>query len=248
MEDVGSLLDATYLKTAEQAGLSKEANRQVVASFVQEAIDFSFKLVMIRPDFVDLARQMIDDQGSTLLVGTVIDFPGGASVVGEKLQEAEALIESGADELDFVLNYEAFKRGELSKVKDEIEQCTALCLSKARVVKWIIETAALSDEQIASVSSLIKEVVLTNFGTEQMPSVFVKTSTGFYQTLDGSPSGATLEAVRIIKANASPLPIKAAGGVRNLVDVEQMVKEGVRRIGTSSAKEIVLGKKTNKEY
>lgn len=248
MEDVGSLLDATYLKTAEQAGLSKEANRQVVASFVQEAIDFSYKLVMIRPDFVDLARQMIDDQSSALLVGTVIDFPGGASVVGEKLQEAKALIESGADELDFVLNYEAFKRGELSKVKDEIEQCTAFCLSKAKTVKWIIETAALSDEQIASVSSLIKEVVLTNFGIEQIPSVFVKTSTGFYQTLDGRPSGATLEAVRIIKTNASPLPIKAAGGVRSLVDVEQMVKEGVSRIGTSSAKEIVLGKKTNKEY
>lgn len=245
--DIRQYLDSTYLKTAGQAGLSADENRKVVADSVREAIDEKFKLIMIRPDMVSMARHMIDDAGSSVLVGTVIDFPEGKSPVSEKIKEARQAIQDGADELDFVCNYTAFKSGDEGLLKEEIEAGTQLGIEHLKTVKWIIEVAALTESEIARISSLIKGVVVAKF-EGHYNEVFVKSSTGFYKTPDGVPNGATIPSITIMLDNASPLPIKAAGGVRTYDEAVQMLNLGVKRIGTSAAKAIANGQNSNSGY
>ena len=247
MKHVASLLDSTYLKTAKQASLSDSENQQIVNELAQEAIAFNFKLVMIRPVYVRKTRMFLDEQDSNVLIGTVIDFPLGEASLEAKLSEAKQAITDGADELDFVVNYQAFQKGDVEGVKTQIKACTALCLKNGKVAKWIIEIAALSDEEIASLTSLISEEVEQSFPNE-VEKVYIKSSTGFYQRVDGGPVGATLFGVKIMKDNSGRLPIKAAGGVRNIEDVKRMLDLGVSRIGTSSAKQIILGVQTTKDY
>lgn len=115
--NVKQYLDSTYLKTASQAGLSDAENALVVKNVIVEAIKEEFKLVMIRPEFVAMAKEMIAEAKSILLVGTVIDFPEGKSNLETKIKEANEAITNGADDLDFVCNYEAFKNGEIDLVK-----------------------------------------------------------------------------------------------------------------------------------
>ena len=247
MKEVCALLDSTYLKTAQQACIEESENQKIVRSVVQEAIDFGFKLVMIRSEYVQEAKQMIQQQSSNLLVGTVIDFSKGCSSVDDKINMASEAMRFGTDELDFVINYEAFKNNDLDTVKAEVERCTSLCLKKQKVVKWIIEIAALSDQQIASITQLIRDVVEKNFVKDVM-NVFVKSSTGFYVRNDGGPVGATVDGIKIMSMNSGLLPLKAAGGVRTLLDVQKMVSLGVSRIGTSSARQIIQGKKVKTKY
>ncbi|MVO08834.1 deoxyribose-phosphate aldolase [Flavobacterium sp. TP390] len=241
-------LDATYLKTAAQAGISKKENIRIVEQNIQEAIQYDFKLIMIRPEFVSLAKTMIVEAKSKLSVGTVIDFPKGDNATEFKVIEAKKAILDGADELDFVLDYEAFKRGEITMIKEQVLICTKLALESNKVVKWIIEVAALSHHQIIQLCVLIKNVIIANFKESFYDYVFVKSSTGFYQTQEGLPNGATVETVKIMLENAFPLPVKAAGGVRNYEEAVEMIKLGVKRIGTSAAKAIVEGKESNSEY
>lgn len=248
MTDIKPYLDSTYLKTAEQAGLSEQENDKVVENFIAESIRENFKLVMIRPQYVAKARQMVSAAKSNLSVGTVIDFPHGNSSIDAKLAEAEKAIADGADELDFVCDYEAFKRGGVQKVKDEVLACTRLCLSHLKTVKWIIEVAALNNLQIAQLSSLVKNIVMSHFKESEYQMVFVKSSTGFYQTTDGLPNGATVPSIIIMLENASPLPIKAAGGVRTYEEAVEMINLGVKRIGTSAAKAIASGQVSGNTY
>jgi deoxyribose-phosphate aldolase len=246
--NIKQYLDATYLKTATQAGLSEVENAIVVKNNIQEAIEEQFKLIMIRPDMVSMAKKMITDANSTLQIGTVIDFPEGKSSAEEKLKEAIQAIKDGADDLDFVCNYEAFKRGELDLVKDEILKCTQLGLDNGKVVKWIIEVAALDDKQIIQLSAFIKNIVVSNFKQESFPNVFVKSSTGFYKTENNLPNGATIPSIIMMLENASPLPVKAAGGVRTYGEAVEMIRLGVKRIGTSGAKSIANGQNSSSEY
>jgi deoxyribose-phosphate aldolase len=246
--NIKTYLDSTYLKTAEQAGLSESENEIVVKGFVEEAIDEDFKLIMIRPNMVALARRIISSANSKVQVGTVIDFPEGKSSIAEKLDEAIQSIENGADELDFVCNYEAFKKGDEILVKEEILKGTQLGLGHNKIVKWIIEVAALNDLQIAKLSALIKNIVMANFNEEAYEAVFVKSSTGFYKTVNNLPNGATVSSVKIILENASPLPVKAAGGVRTYDEAVEMIQLGVKRIGTSGAKAIANGQASSSQY
>ncbi|HEX9980400.1 MAG TPA: deoxyribose-phosphate aldolase [Flavobacterium sp.] len=239
--NIRQYLDSTYLKTAEQAGLNEDENTAVAEGFIREAIDEGFKLIMIRPDKVALAKKMIAEADSAVAVGTVIDFPDGRSLPEQKLQEAQQAIADGADELDFVCNYTAFKEGDTELLKNEIFECTQLGLSHLKVVKWIIEVAALDEREIAQLSSLIKNVVLTNFPADNYNSVYVKSSTGFFKTDGGKPNGATMHSIIIMLENAAPLQVKASGGVRTYNEAVEMINLGVKRIGTSSAKAIADG-------
>lgn len=238
---IGNYLDSTYLKTPTQSGLSEAETEKKVRQLVQECINENFVLAMIRPEYVSMAREMIDVVGASVKIGTVIGFHEGTNSIKQKLDEAQKAIANGADELDYVVNYQLFIKGDSQTVQDEILQGTQLGLDHHKVVKWIIEIAALSDPQIASLTKLIKEVVVNNFPEDQWKNVYVKSSTGFYQTTDGKPNGATFEAMKIIKENAEPLSIKAAGGVRNYEEAVKMIELGVTRIGTSSAKTISDG-------
>ncbi|RZJ73970.1 deoxyribose-phosphate aldolase [Flavobacterium sp.] len=246
--DVRQFLDSTYLKTGDQAGISEPENTKVVEAAIREAIEFGFKLIMIRPEYVAMAREMISKAESKVLVGTVIDFPLGKASVEQKLAEAEKAIEDGADDLDFVIDYSAFKNGDVDKAKAEVLAGTALGLASHKTVKWIIEVAALDDLQIARLSALVKKIVVSNFKEIQYPNVFVKSSTGFYQTQNGVPNGATKESIVIMLENACPLPVKAAGGVRNFRESEEMIQLGVKRIGTSSAKAIFEQRTSDSDY
>lgn len=246
--NVKQYLDSTYLKTASQAGLLEAENTIVVKNAIQEAIDEGFKLIMIRPEHVVLAKEMISKANSVLLVGTVIDFPEGKENLETKIKEANKAIEDGADDLDFVCNYEAFKNGETDLVKQEILIGTQIGLANNKTVKWIIEVAALNDKEIIQLSALIKNVVISHFNEEDFASVFVKSSTGFYQTQDNLPNGATVSTIIIMLENASPLSVKAAGGVRSYEDAIEMIRLGVKRIGTSAAKAIANGENTTNQY
>ena len=246
--NIKQYLDSTYLKTASQAGLSEADNSVVVKNAIEEAIAEGFKLIMIRPEYVSLAKKMILEANSTVLVGTVIDFPEGKSDLETKIKEANEAIENGADDLDFVCNYEAFKNGDLALVKNEILIGTQIGLAHNKTIKWIIETAALTDKEIIQLSALIKNVVISNFKEENYSSVFVKSSTGFFKTENDLPNGATVPVIIIMLENASPLPVKAAGGVRSYEDAIEMIRLGVKRIGTSAAKAIANGENTPNQY
>jgi len=246
--DIKQYLDSTYLKTPEQAGISSAENEKVVKSFIKEAIDENFKLIMIRPDMVAVAKEMIEKAKSKVLIGTVIGFPEGTYSLESKLEEAKKAIADGADDLDFVCNYEAFKNGEIDLVKEEVLKGTQLGLLNHKTVKWIIEAAALNNQQIMQLSCLVKNIVISNFSEDNFHSVFVKSSTGFYKTENNLPNGATVQNIIMMLENASPLPVKAAGGVRTLEEAEEMIRLGVKRIGTSAAKTIADGKESKGSY
>ncbi|MCW4468674.1 deoxyribose-phosphate aldolase [Flavobacterium sp. MFBS3-15] len=239
--DIKQYLDSTYLKTAGQAGITEVENRDVVRGVVHEAIHENFKLAMVRPDMVAMAKQMVAGARSSVLVGTVIDFPLGNNSLEYKLAEAGQAIADGADELDFVLDYEGFKNGNIAEVKKQVLECTRLGLSYGKIVKWIIEVAALNDHEIVQLSALVKNIVVSNFEETEYNRVFVKSSTGFYPVGDGKPNGATVPAIKLMLENAFPLPVKAAGGVRSFEEAQEMILLGVKRIGTSSAKAIADG-------
>lgn len=248
MKELKEFMDSTYLKTADQAGLSVEENNKVVAELVEEAIAEDFKLAMIRPDQVSSARKLVDAANSNVLVGTVIDFPEGNRGLESKLSEAKQAVMDGADDLDFVIDYTAFKNGLIDQVKEEVNQCTAYGLESGKCVKWIIETAALSDMEIVQLTTLVKNVVIRNFEEKYYSKVFVKSSTGFFKTENGKPSGATVPAIVLMLENAGPLPVKASGGVRDRETALEMINLGVKRLGTSSAKIIVDGSGTVDSY
>ena len=246
--NIKQFLDSTYLKTAKQASVSENENIEFNIKSIQEAIDYNFKLIMIRPEIVAIAKKMIDESNSKVTIGTVIDFPLGQNSLESKLIEAQAAIDNGADDLDFVVNYEAYKEGKIEEVKEQVLKCTSLGLQNHKIVKWIIEVAALNDSDIIGLCVLIKNVVISNFKENQYENVFVKSSTGFYQTQNNLPNGATIHAIKIMLENSFPLPIKAAGGVRNYDEAVEMIKLGVKRIGTSAAKAIVEGNKAENGY
>lgn len=246
--NINQYLDSTYLKTPSQANISQKETQQKVFELIDEAIINNFKLVMIRPDFVSVAKERISKANSDVLVGTVIGFHEGTTSIENKLKEAQKAIDDHADELDFVVNYTAFLEGKINLVKSEIFKGTKLGLDNNKIVKWIIEIAALNNQQIIAITQLIRDVILHNFGEENADKVFVKSSTGFFKTENNKPNGATFEAMQLIADNAKPLQIKAAGGVRSYADAKKMIHLGVTRIGTSSAKLISEGGQTKDNY
>ena len=244
--DLAPYMDSTYLKTPEQAGIGEEETEVIVFNTIQDAIEHNMKLVMLRPEYVEAAREYIDSKGANVLVGTVIGFPNGDNSLGEKLDEAIQAIEDGVDELDFVVDYKAFKNGELDTIRYEVSEGTSIGVDAGKSVKWIIESAALNDEEITNLTSLIRDIVIQTVGPEKAKNVFVKTSTGFYQSDDNSPIGATPEAVSIMKSNSGPLQVKASGGIYSIEDAEKMISAGATRLGTSAAKDIIKGNKIEK--
>ena len=114
--EMGQYMDSTYLKTSEQAGIGDEETEVIVFNTIKDAIEHNMKLVMLRPEYVEVARNLIDSEGANVLVGTVIDFPYGNGSVTDKVQEAKQAVNNGADELDFVIDYRAYLRGNVEKV------------------------------------------------------------------------------------------------------------------------------------
>ncbi len=177
--NIAQYLDSTYLKTPEQSGISHEETLQLDKKLTQEAIDNGIFAVMIRPDYVAEIKKYIQEKNSNVVVGTVIGFHEGTYSIEEKLAEASKAIEDGADELDFVINYNAYLQGNIDLVKEEFVKCTKLALQNHKIAKWIIEIAALADEQIADLTKNISNWAEENFSADDLPHIFVKSSTGF---------------------------------------------------------------------
>lgn len=222
MTNIASLIDHTLLKA--------EATAPQIEQLCKEAAEYNFASVCVNPAWVSLAAKQLGN--SEVKVCTVIGFPLGASTSETKAFETKDAIEKGAGEIDMVLNIGALKSGQEDLVKSDVEAVVNAAKGKA-IVKVILETCLLTDEEIKSASRLSKEA-----GAD-----FVKTSTGF------STGGATVEAVRLMRETVGPdLGVKASGGVRSLEDVEKMVEAGATRIGASSGVQIMQGLTSDNDY
>ena len=227
--NIASYLDSTYLKTAAESGISEIETKEIVVNSIKEAIDAKFACIMIRSEFIAIAKELIETSKSKLKVGTVVDFPFGNSTTKLKITEAKLAVESGAYDIDYVCDYNAFKRGDFAKFDADILEGTRLVLANKKIVKWIIETGALSVDEIKAIAKRISKLIQSNF-PQNANKVFIKTSTGYY-----GGYGATVKDVKAIKSVAGNLQIKASGGMSSLNDCLEMIKAGANRIGTSKA-------------
>lgn len=222
MTNIASYIDHTLLKA--------EATEQQIIQLCKEAAEYNFASVCVNPAWVSTAAAELTN--STAKVCTVIGFPLGASTSETKAFETADAISKGAGEIDMVINIGALKSGNTEMVKKDIEAVVNAAAGKA-IVKVIIETSLLTDEEKTAASRLTKEA-----GAD-----FVKTSTGF------STGGATIADVKLMREAVGPdLGVKASGGVRSLEDVQAMIDAGATRIGASSGVQIMQGLTSNSDY
>ncbi len=222
MTNIASYIDHTLLKP--------ESTESQVVQLCKEAAEFKFASVCVNPTWVETAA--VELAGSGVKVCTVIGFPLGASTPETKAFETTDAISKGAGEIDMVLNVGALKSGNTDHVKKDIEAVVNAAKGKA-IVKVILETCLLTDDEKVTASRLSKEA-----GAD-----FVKTSTGF------STGGATVEDVKLMRQTVGPdLGVKASGGVRSLEDVEAMIEAGATRIGASSGVKIMQGLTSDSDY
>ena len=220
MEDymkINKLIDHTYLKAF---GTKKEIDK-----LLQEAKENDFKSVCINPTFVKYCSEQL--VGTDVLVCTVIGFPLGANTIETKVFETLNAISNGANEIDMVINIGQFKAGNYAYTENEINQVCEAAMNNT--VKVIVEICYLTDAEIKKAAEIVAK---TN-------AKFIKTSTGF------GTGGATPEAVKIMKDNVGGKEVKAAGGVRSKADLDEMVKNGATRIGTSNGV-IIMNEKDKK--
>jgi deoxyribose-phosphate aldolase len=162
--------------------------------------------------------------GSKVKVCTVVGFPLGATSTEAKVAETAAALRAGAEEIDMVINVGALRSGDHEAVKLDIQQVVKVAHEAGAIVKVILETALLNDNEKAVACTLCKLA-----GAD-----FVKTSTGF------SKSGATAHDVALMRSVVGPeMGVKASGGIRTLEDLRQMTAAGASRIGASASVKIV---------
>lgn len=208
----------------DHTNLKAYASREDVVRLCEEAKRYGFYAVCVNPYRVKVAKEAL--RGTDVKVVSVIGFPLGATPTEVKVFEAEKAIEAGADELDMVINIGALKDGDLEYVKNDIASVVEKAHASGVLVKVIIETCYLTDEEKVTACKLAMEA-----GAD-----FVKTSTGF-----GS-GGATVEDVRLMKSVVGDkMGVKAAGGIRTYEQAVKMIEAGATRIGTSSGVSIVGG-------
>jgi len=227
--NISQYLDSTFLKTSTELKISNKELEEKITLFINESIDCDFKCIMLRQCFVSLASKLKLERNSKINIGTVIDFPFGNSSTDNKLAEAKIALENGANELDFVCDYNLFKMGQFEMFDKSIFECTKLTLKNNALIKWIIETGALSNNEIRLISKRIFDVITKNFSNKIL-KVFIKTSTGYYGGF-----GATVNDIKSIKSVVSNMPVKASGGISDLNTCLNLIKAGADRIGTSKA-------------
>ncbi len=237
-DPIAQYIDSTYLKTEEESGLTEEETYKKVDQLTQFAIDNHIKCAMIRPKWVHSMKTKVQNQNAKVRIGTVIDFPIGTSSIFDKVNEAQLAVKNGADELDFVCNYTAFKERNEELIKEEFVECSRTFLQEGKIVKWIIETAALESGQIEKICKIYADLSQKHF-RPYLQQIYVKSSTGYYTQNHRGYSGATPADIQLMVEASYPLLVKASGGIRTRKDVQQYLRLGAKRIGTSSAREIL---------
>ncbi|MDQ1267227.1 MAG: deoxyribose-phosphate aldolase [Bacteroidota bacterium] len=211
---IASVIDHTALKA--------NTTMTDIERLCREAKDFSFASVCILPFYVPYAKKML--QGSNVNICTVIGFPLGGSYPDIKLASAKTALQDGAEELDMVMNISAFLNRDYAFVQEEIELVVHIARLKDAIVKVIIETCYLKEEQKIKSCEIICAA----------NADFVKTSTGF------SEGGATVEDVLLLKKNlGDKAKVKASGGVRTAAFALELINAGADRLGASASVGII---------
>ena len=222
--------DLTKASYIDHTLLKADATSEQVTQLCKEAKEYHFASVCVNPTNVKLCANLL--AGSSVKVCSVIGFPLGASTPETKAFEAGQAIRDGAQEIDMVINIGALKDRNLELVARDILAVVQVVHAGNSLLKVIIETALLTDEEKQIVCLLAKEA-----GAD-----FVKTSTGF------STAGATVEDVALMRRTVGPLVgVKAAGGIRTVEDFENMIKAGATRIGASAGVRIIKGDASGKD-
>ena len=211
---IAALIDHTILKP--------EATRNDVIKICREAREYRFASVCVNPYWVPLVKSEL--AGSPVKVCCVVGFPLGATSTDAKVCETAAALRAGAQEIDMVINVGALRSGDTDAVRNDIQSVVRVAHQAGAIVKVILETALLDDDQKTVASKICKAA-----GAD-----FVKTSTGF------STSGATVHDIALMRAAVGPdIGVKASGGIRTLEDVQAMTAAGATRIGASASVKIV---------
>src|SRR4051812_21235163 len=220
-----SIDDLTYTdvaKTIDHSLLRPELDDAFVEAGCRLAAEYDVASVCVRPADVVRAAAILAD--SSVAVGTTIGFPHGNHRTETKVFEARRALADGAFELDMVLQIGALKSGRDADVHDDIAAVVEVAHAAGAIVKVIFENAYLTDDEKVRACHI----------TEAAGGDFVKTSTGF------APSGATHDDLRLMRANTSPhVRVKAAGGVRTLDALLEVMALGVTRIGATATESII---------
>jgi len=213
--ELARMIDSTLIKPT--------ASKDEVIKLCWEAQKYGFGCVVVNPTFVPLVRHMLEARD--VKVCSTVGFPIGAGLPEVKAFEAQKVVELGAEEIDMVMNISALKSKDYELVKRDIQAVLKVKKSQPSIiVKVIIETGLLTDEEKVTACKLAKEA-----GAD-----FVKTSTGL---LGGV---ATVKDVKLMrKAVGKDMGVKAAGGIRTLKEALAMIEAGANRIGTSAAGAII---------
>ena len=219
---VDNLTERQIAKTIDHSLLRPELDDVFVEAGCRLAAEYDVASVCVRPVDVRRAKAILD--GTDVKVGTVIGFPHGSSTTATKVYEAQRALDDGATELDMVIDIGALKSGRDEDVRRDIAAVVAVGHAGGAIVKVILENAYLTDDEKVRGSRL----------TEAAGADFVKTSTGF------APSGATHEDLALMRRTVSPhIQVKAAGGVRTLDALIDVMNLGVTRVGATATKVII---------
>ncbi len=204
-------------KVIDHSLLKPELTEADVITGCQLADQYHTATVCVKPCHVKLAAEVLKD--SDVVVSTVVGFPHGSNLTAVKVAEATLAMDDGAKELDMVLNIGQLRSGKLDDVRKDIQAVCEAAHARGAKVKVILENAYLSDEEKVSACKLCEEA-----GAD-----WVKTSTGF------SPSGATLEDLRLMRSTVSEkVQVKAAGSVRTLDAILEVIDVGCTRCGATA--------------
>lgn len=202
--------------------LKPDATPAEIEKLCQEARAYHFAAVCVNPPFVKQCADLL--RGSGVQVATVVGFPLGAHTTATKVFETEQALVDGATEIDMVINVGALKAKRDDFVRDDIRAVVQVAHRAGAIVKVIIEAALLDNQEKIRASRLSKEA----------DADFVKTSTGF------GPGGATAHDVALMRETVGPnIGVKAAGGVKDYAQAQELIKAGATRIGASAGVKIV---------
>jgi deoxyribose-phosphate aldolase len=221
--DIASYIDHTLLKP--------EASEADIRKVCAEAAEYRFKSVCVNPVWVKTVKTAL--RGSGVLTCSVVGFPLGATPSDVKAFEARGAVLDGADEIDMVINIAAARAGDKGTLVDDITAVAEAVHSGGAILKVIIETSLLDEDQ----------KILACKAAAEAGADFVKTSTGF------NGGGATVEDIALMRRTVGPaMGVKASGGVRTLADAQAMIAAGATRIGASSGIAIVKGEQGSSSY
>jgi deoxyribose-phosphate aldolase len=227
MFEIETLDYADVAKTIDHSLLRPELDTDTVLDGVRLALRYDVASATVRPADVAAAARLVE--GSGVMISTVVGFPHGSHTTATKAFEAEELIGAGADEIDMVLNIGRLISGEHEYVERDIRAVVEA--ARGRTVKVIFENAYLNDGQKIRACELSAAAGVG----------FVKTSTGF------ASSGATLEDLRLMREHSPPgVQVKAAGGVRTLAALLDVMRIGVTRVGATATETILEDFKARK--